>query len=87
MKEGCKKENKPKKKWYSELGWLVFVFYITFFIFIRDTDDTDKNWHTRSGMNLRIDYGTGCQYLSEPSIFGSSKLIKRVDSSGKHICK
>lgn len=37
-----------------------------------------------SGLHIKIDYGTGCQYL-RAGIFGG--LHKRLDHKGNHICK
>ncbi len=47
-------------------------------------DDTD-DWvnRTRSGMVIRIDHGTGCQYLQP--FFGG--LTPRLDSNGQPMCK
>lgn len=48
-------------------------------------DDTDPP-EGRSGMVLRIDAGTGCQYLSNGGLFGRSALTPRVDADGVHMC-
>lgn len=45
------------------------------------TDDTDGT--KRSGIALRTDYGTGCQYL-EGSLGG---LTPRLDTNGQQICE
>lgn len=45
-------------------------------------DDTDSA-SERSGLGLRTDHGTGCQWLE--SRFGG--LAPRVDATGRHICK
>lgn len=44
-------------------------------------DATDPPHGKRSGMLLRTDYGTGCQYLAEP--FGG--ITPRVDADGRHM--
>lgn len=48
-------------------------------------DDTDPP-NGRSGMGLRTDHRTGCQYLTSVSVFGESSITPRLDSSGRHIC-
>ncbi len=45
-------------------------------------DDTDSA-SERSGLGLRTDHGTGCQYLE--SRFGG--LVPRLDAAGRHVCK
>ena len=45
-------------------------------------DDTDGAG-VRSGLGLRLDHGTGCQYLE--SRYGG--LTPRLDNTGRHICK
>jgi hypothetical protein len=42
------------------------------------TDATDSGPAQRSGMTLRTDYGTGCQYLSKDGV-----LAPRMTASGK----
>lgn len=68
--------------------WLLFV-AIVLAVHLTDAtplmrDDTDDpGWFgERSRMELRIDRGTGCQYLSS-----GSALAPRLDANGKHICK
>jgi hypothetical protein len=47
-------------------------------------DDTDnKVKGIRSGMAVRTDHGTGCNYLES----AKGALIPRLDSHGNHICK
>lgn len=46
------------------------------------TDSTDSLYGGRSGVKLRTDYGTGCQYLE--TSFGG--ITPRLDAQGEHIC-
>lgn len=46
------------------------------------TDATDASRTVRSGMKLRTDHGTGCQYLESSSGY----LIPRLDGQGLPIC-
>jgi len=48
-------------------------------------DDTDPP-DGRSGMGLRIDHRTGCQYLTTPGLLGEAAITPRLDSAGRHIC-
>lgn len=70
-------------------AWIitVIIFYSVFVLFqdiFFEYDDTDDKFNEiRSGMMLRIDYGTGCQYLE--STWGH--LEPRKDKNGNHICK
>lgn len=48
----------------SLLYFLVFVLIASVAIdYFRPTDDTDKNWFSRSGVKIITDKATGCQYL------------------------
>jgi hypothetical protein len=51
-------------------------------------DDTDhKPSGRRSGMRLYIDHGTGCHYLSAPSLLSNGTLIPRYDpDTGRQYC-
>lgn len=44
-----------------------------------DTDDHDRG--IRSGMVLRTDHGTGCQYLGR----AFAELTPRLDGDGNHV--
>ena len=46
-------------------------------------DETDGPGKHRSGLILRVDAGTGCQYLVNPK----GGIIARADNTGKQICK
>jgi hypothetical protein len=47
-------------------------------------DDTDsKALNERSGVLLRTDYGTGCQYLEG----GRGGLTPRLGADGKQVCR
>ena len=49
-------------------------------------DDTDnEQTRTRSGLVLRTDHGTGCQYLVAAGLFARS-ITPRLDSDGQHVC-
>ena len=80
------------KKYVENLLWaaLLFILVASAYGFIRDYpnyDDTDDvNNGVRSGMTLRTDYGTGCQYLVEVRLF-TSTVVPRMDSNGNHVCK
>lgn len=51
-------------------------------ILARPYDDTDsRSGLGRSGMELRTDHGTGCQYLALPG----SPLAPRRDGQGRHM--
>lgn len=48
-----------------------------------DRDDTDAPSGPRSGLLLRIDHGTGCQYLETKS----GALFPRMSWNGRQICE
>jgi hypothetical protein len=53
-------------------------------MFATPRDDTDPTaYGKRSGLNLLIDYGTGCMYLRAGS-FGN--ITPRLDPEGKPFC-
>lgn len=70
----------------ADAAFLIIAFFLVSVVFNRfkiDYDETDsKKQRKRSGMKLRIDYGTGCHYLES----SNGVLIPRVDENGKHIC-
>lgn len=45
-----------------------------------DTDDYENS--VRSGLHLRVDHGTGCQYLETTG----GGITPRLDFDGRHIC-
>jgi hypothetical protein len=45
-------------------------------------DDSDASAWNRSGLKLRTDHLTGCQYFQAPN----GGLIQRLDREGRHIC-
>ena len=53
------------------------------FSWVRHNADETDEATVRSGLGLRTDFGTGCEYLE--SRFGG--LIPRVAATGNHICK
>jgi len=65
--------------WYLLAVAILTLFALTPFA----RDDTDEQgWRgKRSGVHLRIDHGTGCQYL-QPTTGG---LVPRLDWQGRHI--
>lgn len=70
---------------FERIMWVLFFASVTVTGMARcttATDSTDAGPSQRSGMNLRIDYGTGCQYL-ETSRGG---ITPRLDDRGNHIC-
>lgn len=77
------KEDKKGTGW----SYLLILVVVLVYDFLRPIDDTDKSRLYRSDMNLHIDYGTGCHYLSGGGFLGKEKLIARLDKKGKHICK
>ena len=52
-------------------------------------DDTDNaETRERSGLVLRTDHGTGCQYLVAHGLFGiSTSITPRLDQDGLPVCK
>ena len=62
--------------------FFLLMFFLLMFSSLRAYDHTDDRENgIRSGMNLRIDYGTGCQYL-KAGFFGG--LTPRIDGEGNH---
>lgn len=61
---------------------LLIVLAVTYFFNI-GKDETDGPGRSRSGLVLKVDAGTGCQYLANPK----GGIIARVDETGKQICK
>ncbi len=47
-------------------------------------DDTDSANKERSGLVLRTDHGTGCQYLLTP---WDRAITPRMGADGKQVCK
>lgn len=58
----------------------VIIVYLVWGFFI-NKDDTDKSTFTKSGVALRTDYKTGCQYLEGTR----GGLTPRVDGVGYHM--
>jgi len=61
------------------IPWIIIVVAA---VFLFSTDDSDVNWHDRSGLRLHIDNRTGCHYFS--GLLGGP--IERKDRNGKQIC-
>lgn len=40
----------------------------------------------RSGLGLRVDYRTGCHYLTTYSLVGETSITPRLDRNGRHVC-
>lgn len=69
---------------YFVIGLIVLgILYFTLGYFRVGYDGTDNQASgERSGVELRTDYGTGCQYLET----SKGALIPRTNPSGKQIC-
>lgn len=64
------------------IWWLVIAYFVVALIgSCSQRDATDRADGERSGLGLRTDHGTGCQYLVAP--FGG--ITPRVDSQGRHV--
>lgn len=50
----------------------------------RDSTDPPAG---RSGMGLRTDHRTGCQYLTTYSLLGETSITPRLDRDGRQICE
>jgi hypothetical protein len=64
------------------LGIAFLVFMLVIQVFELGKDDTDSK-DNRSGLRLRINYGTGCQYLESTRGY----LSPRLSSDGQQVCK
>lgn len=65
----------------SLIAIAVLFFVVTMIGKCSPKDDTDPP-EGRSGLSLKTDNLTGCQYLTT-----MTGITPRVDSSGRHICK
>lgn len=75
-------ELKRYTRWLAT--WLMVAYFVAVMIGKSplSRDDTDSGeWGERSGVALRTDYKTGCQYLE--SINGG--LTPRRDGAGRHV--
>lgn len=66
--------------------WLIvasLVFAVVHCALPTDRDDTDPARGARSGLALRIDHGTGCQYLETKN----GALLPRMGWNGRQICE
>ena len=61
--------------------WIVLVLFILSWLQPYDNTDDVENGK-RSGMVLKTDYGTGCQYLKAGFLRG---LTPRLDGNGHHV--
>jgi hypothetical protein len=62
------------------IGWAVLT---AFNVSPLSRDDSDAgSWGRRSGVAVRTDSMTGCQYLEG----GRGGLTPRLDEAGRHIC-
>lgn len=76
------KETKDYTRWLC--GWLIVGYFMVVLIGLSPIarDDSDPgSWGDRSGLTLRTDSLTGCQYLEAQS----GGLTPRLDTDGKHI--
>ena len=71
-------------EWLFLLIFVVGAAVVTYFNEYDDTDDHVSR--TRSGLGLRTDHGTGCQYLVEYGVFGDS-ITPRLNEKGKPMCR
>lgn len=65
--------------------WTVGSIFVQVFTGV-GRDDTDAATGLRSSLHLRIDQGTGCQYLL-PTNVHSAVLVPRLGPDGKQICR
>lgn len=49
-------------------------------------DDSDASDTRRSGLTVRTDHRTGCQYLATVSVWGESSITPRMDADGRQVC-
>ena len=64
---------------YAAALLLLLIFNFMFL----DYDDTDDEANgVRSGLIIRIDHGTGCQYLQTKA----GNLTPRLNRNGRHLC-
>lgn len=63
------------------LAVLLIIFALLSWMQPYDDSDDEANGK-RSNMSLRVDYGTGCQYLGT-GLFGG--LTPRLDKDGRHV--
>lgn len=78
LENGIKKALQPIVHWVL-IGWVLCILGSVFLSqtgFGRDNTDGAK----RSGMALRTDYGTGCQYLETTE----GGITPRLDVNGNH---
>ena len=72
--------------WGILVGLLLFTIGSSIFWEYDSTDDIVNK--KRSGIELYVDYGTGCEYLlfQKGFIFTHVEVLPRLDKNGKHIC-
>lgn len=66
------------------IGWMFILGVVVASVAAKflPTDATDLSKDQRSGLTLRTDYGTGCEYLQG----SSGQLTPRLDRAGHQIC-
>lgn len=70
----------------KQLTLIVFFAFVLVALYTcAPTDDTDPP-SGRSGMGLRIDYRTGCHYLTSANLLGESAITPRLNQNGHQIC-
>lgn len=75
----------------EDICWVVCIYFTVILLtslifngFAIGFDETDDKLNkTRSGMELRIDHGTGCHYLES----SKGMLTPRLQVDGTQICK
>lgn len=74
--------------WHDFLAVIAFIFVIGVLIDGVQYDSTDDAENgRRSGMQLYVDYETGCEYLSGSNLFGSAGITPRLNPEGRQICR
>jgi len=68
------------------VGWFAFALVFTQFLSLTplkkdDSDPEPEGWGRRSGIQVRTDSLTGCQYLETTS----GGITPRVDGNGRHV--
>lgn len=65
------------------LGSTLIIVKVAEELGLRPLDATDARDGTRSGVKLRTDHGTGCQYLET----ADGGITPRLDPTGRQVCR
>lgn len=69
------------------LKWALIALVVVVLVgYCTPKDNTDPP-DGRSGMGLRVDHATGCQYLTSASLVGESGITPRLRADGTHYCE